>query len=167
MTDQTQNAASNNHKNIHGVSDNYILKMIEKGDPAGLELIYDKYASKIYGVVLDIVPDRTIADEILMEIFLRLKDSALYLSTRETLWIALLMHSYFIANSYIIKNGLSSQKAKNARYEIYPLLQLLFYECLSLKEAAHKLGIAESAAQKGIHNEFSLLFASLKEANVV
>ena len=52
------------------------MAQVVAGDSAALETLYDRYAPTVQGVVLRIVPDRTVAEEIVQETFWRVWDKA-------------------------------------------------------------------------------------------
>ncbi|HEY0272785.1 MAG TPA: sigma-70 family RNA polymerase sigma factor [Chitinophaga sp.] len=46
-----------------------LIVRLEAGDPVARQFLYDKYGGAIYGIILQLVPERTKADEILVKVF--------------------------------------------------------------------------------------------------
>ena len=58
------------------VTDEQLMAQIKNGDSSALEMLYDRYAAMLMGVVLRIVYNRAIAEEIVQETFWRVWDKA-------------------------------------------------------------------------------------------
>ena len=56
------------------ISDTIILNLIRENNLKGWELLYDKYAPVMYGVICTYTTDKVLAEEILIGLFIRLKD---------------------------------------------------------------------------------------------
>lgn len=53
------------------LSDIHLIEKIRQGDEKAFELLYDKYSSAIYGVLLKILNDEEIANDILQDTFVK------------------------------------------------------------------------------------------------
>ncbi|MBV9267672.1 MAG: sigma-70 family RNA polymerase sigma factor [Acidobacteriaceae bacterium] len=57
-------------------SDSELIERIKKRDPDGLAAAYDRYSSLAYGLFLRITRDRTVAEDLLQELFMRVWNRA-------------------------------------------------------------------------------------------
>ena len=53
------------------VGDKQLIKQINDGDPAALEILYERYAPAVMGLAVKMLGDRTTAEEIVQETFWR------------------------------------------------------------------------------------------------
>jgi len=51
------------------IKEQILLEQLAAGEPAAKELFYDKYAGALYGVILQIIPVREVADEVMVKTF--------------------------------------------------------------------------------------------------
>lgn len=58
------------------IADEQLMTQVVAGDSAALEMLYDRYAAMLLGVVLRIVRNRAVAEEIVQETFWRVWDRA-------------------------------------------------------------------------------------------
>lgn len=56
------------HATVH-ISEQGLIDQLIAGDPSARETLYDKYAAALYGIVLQIVPSRDKADDVLVKVF--------------------------------------------------------------------------------------------------
>ena len=66
----------NNDKTGSDTSDEALATRVARGDSAALEVLYDRYASRVLGISLKIVGDQALAEDILQETFWRVWQSA-------------------------------------------------------------------------------------------
>ncbi|MCX2728324.1 sigma-70 family RNA polymerase sigma factor [Thermomicrobium sp. 4228-Ro] len=57
---------------LHGVSDSELVGRIRQRDRSALAALYDRYARTVYSLVLSIVHDRSVAEDIVQELFVQL-----------------------------------------------------------------------------------------------
>ena len=75
-------------KTVHEqLADEVLIDLVARGDVIALETLYDRYAPRVLGMALKITGDRTLAEDILLETFLRVWQSAItYQSQQKTFW---------------------------------------------------------------------------------
>lgn len=66
----------NNEKTGSDTPDEALVTRVARGDSAALEVLYDRYASRVLGISLKIVGDQALAEDILQETFWRVWQSA-------------------------------------------------------------------------------------------
>lgn len=66
----------NNDKTGSDTPDEALVTRVARGDSAALEVLYDRYASRVLGISLKIVGDQALAEDILQETFWRVWQSA-------------------------------------------------------------------------------------------
>ncbi|HEU4744512.1 MAG TPA: sigma-70 family RNA polymerase sigma factor [Anaerolineales bacterium] len=66
----------NNEKTGSDTPDEALATRVARGDSAALEVLYDRYASRVMGISLKIVGDQALAEDILQETFWRVWQSA-------------------------------------------------------------------------------------------
>jgi RNA polymerase sigma-70 factor (ECF subfamily) len=54
-----------------GLEDPVLVSMVSGGDPAALEILYDRYSRVVFSFALRILGDRAAAEELLQEVFFR------------------------------------------------------------------------------------------------
>jgi len=58
-------------KTVHGqLANEVLIDQVARGDVIAFETLYDRYAPRVLGLALKITGDRTLAEDILLEIFL-------------------------------------------------------------------------------------------------
>lgn len=78
---RTQNATDgsvriNSETTLSDAPDGTLVAQVARGDSAALEVLYDRYASRVLGISLKIVGDQALAEDILQETFWRVWQSA-------------------------------------------------------------------------------------------
>ena len=78
---QTKNATDafvriNSEKKLLDAADEALVTRVARGDGAALEVLYDRYASRVLGISVKIVGDQALAEDILQEAFWRVWQSA-------------------------------------------------------------------------------------------
>jgi RNA polymerase sigma-70 factor, ECF subfamily len=66
----------NNEKPLSETPDETLVTQVARGDSAALEVLYDRYASRVLGLSMKIVGDQALAEDILQETFWRVWQSA-------------------------------------------------------------------------------------------
>lgn len=67
---------SQNKQALEEASDELLAVWVAKGDSAALEVLYDRYASTVLGLVLKVIGDQAAAEDVLQETFWRVWQSA-------------------------------------------------------------------------------------------
>ncbi len=78
----------------HQIPDSNILSLIREKNLRGRELLYDKYAPVMYGIIRTHTADKSMADEILIDLFIRLKNEAVVQKIYFTLCVCILRYTY-------------------------------------------------------------------------
>jgi len=78
---QTKNATDafvriNSEKTLSDAPDETLVTQVARGNAAALEVLYDRYASRVMGLSLKILGDQALAEDILQETFWRVWQSA-------------------------------------------------------------------------------------------
>ena len=76
------------------IPDSNILSLIREKNLRGRELLYDKYAPVMYGIICTHTADKSMADEILIDLFIRLKNEAVVQKISFTLCVCILRYAY-------------------------------------------------------------------------
>ena len=66
----------NSEKTLLDASDETLVTQVAGGNPAALEILYDRYASRVLGISLKIIGDQALAEDILQETFWRVWQNA-------------------------------------------------------------------------------------------
>jgi RNA polymerase sigma-70 factor, ECF subfamily len=66
----------NSDKTLSDTPDETLAAQVARGDSTALEVLYDRYASRVLGIAMKIVGDQTLAEDILQETFWRVWQSA-------------------------------------------------------------------------------------------
>jgi RNA polymerase sigma-70 factor (ECF subfamily) len=66
----------NSEKTLSDAPDETLVTQVARGNSAALEVLYDRYASRVLGMSLKIVGDQALAEDILQETFWRVWQSA-------------------------------------------------------------------------------------------
>ena len=66
----------NSEKKLLDAPDETLMTQVARGDSAALEVLYDRYASRVLGVTVKIIGDQAQAEDILQETFWRVWQSA-------------------------------------------------------------------------------------------
>ena len=66
----------NSEKSLSDTPDESLVTRVARGDSAALEVLYDRYASRVLGISMKIVGDQALAEDILQETFWRVWQSA-------------------------------------------------------------------------------------------
>ncbi|MDZ4845838.1 MAG: hypothetical protein SH857_09840 [Chitinophagales bacterium] len=142
--------------------DSTIISMLVQNKESVWEIVHDKYAPMMYGVILNMTGDDKIAEEIFKETFRELKERRMLSRIYTALCHCLLRHTYRLTLKH-----LKARKLKPVSYKplngSYPLINLLCFELVSLKEAALKSGIPERDVPKKLRAEYRLLWSKSKQ----
>ncbi len=56
-------------RDLTHISEQMLIERLASGDPAAKELLYDRYAGALYGVVLQLVPIKDRANDVIIKVF--------------------------------------------------------------------------------------------------
>ncbi|MBT8189308.1 MAG: sigma-70 family RNA polymerase sigma factor [Saprospiraceae bacterium] len=149
--------------------DDHIISLMKQKDKQCIEMIYDKYAAALYGVVLRIVRNESLAQDVMQESFIKIwKNSGNYNQSKSKLytWILTIcrntsidkVRSLKIRREKEIQKGQSNVDNEGVNYikpelldvrkfvnkldsKYVDVLEALFYKGLTQKEASEKLGV--------------------------
>ncbi len=147
----------------------HIVKLLENGDKAALNLLYENYADSLYGVILKITRNEELAQDALQESFVKIwKNSTKYDSSKAKLftWLYRIARNTAIdklrsfnnrfekevqidkSNVYILPTQNLNQDVLDLRDHVGRLdskyqivLNALFFEGLTQQEASEELDI--------------------------
>jgi DNA-directed RNA polymerase specialized sigma24 family protein len=74
------------------MEDRELLNLLKNGKRAGLELVYEKHGAAVYGLVERISTTEQVAEQLLVDIFLKAWRQAKYLDSMQTSLVAWLLH---------------------------------------------------------------------------
>jgi hypothetical protein len=100
------------HLQSNHQSDDVIISLLAKRDKRSWEFLYDKYASVMYGTILGMVNDQETAGDILVAVFVELKEKEMLFSTRVALCHTLIRLTYTITNKNLRDLGLPTHDIK-------------------------------------------------------
>jgi DNA-directed RNA polymerase specialized sigma24 family protein len=136
--------------NILNFDADFMLKSVQK-EGSSWAHFYDKYAPLMYGTILNMSGDKAIAEKILEEAFLELKDKEIPTSPCNDIRHWLLRHTYKLTLKHLKIRGLKAQPFN----ENYPVINLFYFEEITLDEVATKLEITQQEVLKKLRAEFN------------
>lgn len=138
------------------ISKEEILSMIESNNSLGWEYLYDKYSPMMYGAILRLTSNKKLADKILIESFTQLRENLFLLKSSGPFYLQLLHHT-FITTKNILKNESKIQKNDSAVLSMFPIIDSLLQQPLSVKEAAEMNCICTDDLKLKLHEEVKQL----------
>lgn len=140
---------------LKNISETYMVSMSVAGNIKSCELLFDKYAPVMYGMICNLTSDKMMAEEILKAAFIDLKDNHVLLNEKVGFYPALMRYVHAFTKKQLTLHGINSQL--NQSSEKKSLINLLCTDCSSLKEAAQLYNITEAETRKKLRLEFSQL----------
>ena len=134
------------------ISAEEIVSMIENNNFLGWQHLYDRYSAMMYGAILRLTSNEKLAEEILMESFLQLKENISLLKNRRPLYLQLLQHTYTTAAA-ILKSKIIIPLKENGVAEMFPLVNGLMQRQLSLSNIAATYSMTEVEVKENLHKE--------------
>ncbi|MEO7210571.1 MAG: hypothetical protein ABIY35_06485 [Chitinophagaceae bacterium] len=134
------------------ISGNQIIAMLEENNPLAWENLYDKYASVMYGLICNLTEDKLLAEEILMNAFLELKQKQILSKIKYALLPIIMRYTHSYTIEYL-KNIRITEKTFHPQKET-ELIHLFTTQCSSLKVAASILNITVKETKKRLQVEF-------------
>ena len=135
------------------ISDTEIISMLQENNLKGWEMLYDKYAPLMYGLVYDLTNSKPLAEQIFSNAFLRLKNVLSISEKRFALCGTILRHTYIYTIKQLRIQGMEVKPFKPEPG--FNIIQLLCTQCNSLKEIASRFHISEAEAKKQLLFELS------------
>ncbi|WP_462251181.1 RNA polymerase sigma factor [Ferruginibacter sp.] len=138
------------------ISAEEIISMIENNNSLGWQHLYDKYSPMMYGAILRLTSNEKLADKILIESFTQIKDNLFLLKTPGSLYLQLLHHT-FITAKCILKNDIRTDKKDSAITPMFPIINSLLQQPLSVNEAAEINSVCADDLKLKLHEEVKQL----------
>jgi len=120
------------------------------------EQVYQKYAPLIYGIILNMTGDKRIASEIFKDAFVDLKRKRILSRNHITLCQTLLRYAHKLTLKYLQLRGRVPANPSPFQSK-FRLLNMLYCELISTKEAAQKLNMSEQEVLLHLRMEFNQL----------
>jgi len=144
------------------IPDSDSLALIRENNLKDWEQLYDKYAPVMYGVICAHTTDKSQADEILIDLFIRLKNEEILLKINFALCAYIIRYTYTNTRKELKKRG------KN--YTEIPRLEnsAIHHFCsqhTTLKKAAEKLRMSENEVKIKLYEEFLILRSKNNDSN--
>ena len=136
--------------NLH-IPDQLILLKLEQNDPVAWEMVYDKYAAAMYGVICNLTDNTKLVEKIFKEVFIQVKEQNMLITNATSFVSTLLHHTYQYAVAQLKKHGIDQVDRPLHQTN---LIYILSTRCTTLKEAATLLNISEETAKKKLYTEF-------------
>lgn len=133
-------------------SDAEMLAMMQHNNALVWECLYDKYAAAMYGVTLRLTDDETLAEEILVQVFVRLKTSEILLESEKSLCLNLLQHTYLTA-----KEILKHHDIPTVHREASSMLDCLVYKSHSIAETAAVHALTPAEVKQKLRSELKTI----------
>lgn len=114
--------------------ENHIIMMLKANNKKSWEVIYDKYSAVVYGMVCRLVPDKTVAEKIFIDVFADMREKQI-LAKAERSMIPLIMRH---ACNFIIQQqkGYGLPVALPAQESENKVIGLFCTKLVSVKDAA-------------------------------
>lgn len=132
--------------------DAQLMPMFAQNDPSVWEHIYDNYAPLMYGIILKLTKDETVAGELLEQAFLDLKRKNILTRISTTICHKILRHTYQLTLNHLKKLGLTPTPADNNMH-----IDMFYFECATLKDASHSTNLTEQEIRKNLRAEVNYL----------
>lgn len=133
------------------ISDQQIITMLEESNLLAWEMIYDKYAPAMYGLICTLIEDKTLGEETFVAAFLQLKERQILSKVKYVLCPTVLRHTFSYTTKKLKALGINPRSYKPL--EEVKLIHLLSTQCNSLKELASNLNITEEETKKKLRSE--------------
>lgn len=128
-------------------------RLMEQNNAITWDQVYRKYGSMMYGLILTMAGDENLAAKILQESFLGLKNKKIVSRNHTLLCQNLLRCAYTTTLQHLAAKRLAPSTTQPFG-ENYPLINLLYFDLVSVKDAALKLNRTEQDIFLGIRLEF-------------
>ena len=136
------------------ISDSTILNLIRENNLKGWNLLYDKYTSMMYGIIYTHKDDKGLADEILINLFIRLKEEQMLLRINFALCVCIPYHTYSNAEQELKRRGINCTESPFMGNSI---LHIFNSQYTAIKKVAAKFKISKKKVKQNLHKEFLIL----------
>ncbi len=143
------------------LSDRHIIDMLQDNNMEAWNLLYEKYAASMYGIICKLTDDEIIAGEIFKEAFLQLKDTHILSKTTHSLCPFILRHTYNYTIKQLKQYGLNT--TEQSPMDEINLIELLCTKSGSLTEASSILNLTVNETRFKLRNEL-LKFRNQKKS---
>lgn len=134
--------------------DTTIIAMLAKNDDSAWVQLYDKYASMMYGIVLNMTGDEKVSGEILTDVFMQLKDKKLLSGVKAALCHSLIRHTYQLTIKYLTARGLTPISIEPVNGN-YPRINSLYFELSTINEQGVDADNSKDTILKSLQAEFN------------
>jgi hypothetical protein len=134
--------------------DSDIIKMLANNDKAAWVHLYDKYASMLYGIILNMTGNELIAGDILTELFIELKRKKLLIRVQNALCHSLVRHTHKLTIHYLHIRGLIPISKQSANGD-YPSINTLYLDLATMNELGYSSDIAKEEILLSLRAEFN------------
>ncbi|MEP6710779.1 MAG: hypothetical protein ABJA37_00105 [Ferruginibacter sp.] len=135
------------------ISSQVILStIVVNKDLRGWQLFYDKYAAAMFGCICSLTSDNQIAEQILLDAIMQLKEKEILQTFSYAFLPSLLKYTNDFTIQQLLQQGMEPKTEDT--FQKARLTYLICSRCYSLKEAAAILNISEEETKKKLHLEF-------------
>ncbi len=138
---------------VKNISSQVILStLFTNKDLRGWQLFYDKYAAVMYGCICSLTNDNQIAEKILLDAIVQLKEKEILQTFNNAFLPSLVKYTNDFTIQQLLKQGIEPKTEDT--FQKTRVTYLMCKRCYSLKEAASRLNISEEETKKKLHLEF-------------
>ncbi len=139
-------------KNITSAAGN-IIEYPNQGLKIPLDQLYDKYSEVMFSVIANLTDDTEIADEILTQAFLEIKEKKVFEKPSYAVMVRLLKYTYKCAVSIIKKHGQVSDE--DSSFLESKFMYLFLTQCSTLRLVALLLNMTEEKVEYKFRLDFA------------
>ncbi len=133
--------------------DTVIIAMLAQNNKEAWLHLYNKYASMLYGIILNMTGNETIAGDILTEVFIALKHKKLLMRVKDALCHSLVRHTHKLTLKYLHERGLKPISIQTPNGD-YPIINSLYFELATINELGSSSDIAKQEILRSLRTEF-------------
>jgi len=132
------------------ISDLNMLSLIRENNPEGWEQLYDKYAPVMYGIICTYTTDKSLADKILIDLFIRLKEEEILPKMNFTLCIFILRYTYTNTRAELKKRGIYYTESP---IETNSVIHTLYSQSLKIKRFTPNFKISKNEVKNNYYSK--------------
>lgn len=133
-----------------------VISMVVHNNESIWEYVHHKYAPMMYGIILKMTDDKTIAEEVFKAVFLELNEKKVISKIHPGLYLQLLRHTYKSTLKLLKVRGQTPINTQPFN-ENYPLISQFCFASNTVKEVALKSGVTEEEMLLNLRAEFNQL----------